>query len=63
VFDVRLHEDQIVHHEGDFFSVSLVNRLDEQLRTARENHEQFAIVSRLIDAVREWGFTDPQLEM
>lgn len=41
----------------------LTNRLTEQLRIAKENLEQFAITSHLIDAVREWGFIDPQLEM
>ncbi len=59
------------YHTGIDFSTyrhyiaarDLTNRLTEQLRIAKENLEQFAITSHLIDAVREWGFTDPQLEM
>lgn len=41
-----------------------VERLKEASETAQNNFsERFGIVARLRDAVREWGFADPELEM
>ncbi|MDO9010778.1 MAG: hypothetical protein Q7U78_03065 [Gallionella sp.] len=39
-------------------------RLGETYESAQKDfNERFGIVSSLRDAVREWGFTDPELEM
>lgn len=38
-------------------------RLAEQLAGAKHEFEHFAITPRLRDAVRAWGFTDPELEL
>lgn len=40
-----------------------MTRLEQQIGAAKTEFDSFAVVPRLCEAVRDWGFRDPELEI